>query len=361
MNDKRQKFFIKILEKLEKLEKKECVDIIKLLFEERQLWFDIIESSGLKVLIYRDHEVIYDNLSMVLVEIPQLELLPKNMIITVQDIYHKERILDIKYFISGRFRIFCLQDIGVIQEQDIKMKTQNSLNALEMLAAGIAHEIKNPLSAIDIHTQVIEKKIKNEIIALPKDFFDYIGVVKKESERLLLVVDHFLSRARKQKPILEFSEVKDIIEQTITLFQMELEQRQIKIIVSLEQVPRIFTVPAFLQQILSDIIRNAIDVLEFHETEKVIKITLRENKLKNAIIICIEDNGPGISLSVKKRIFEPYYTTKKNGTGLGLTLAKKMTQEIGGDIILKSGILGGAAFCILLPISLGQKKLPWIR
>ena len=72
MNDKRQKFFIKILEKLEKLEKKECVDIVKLLFEERQLWFDIIESSGLKLLIYRDHEVIYDNFSVILAEIPQL-------------------------------------------------------------------------------------------------------------------------------------------------------------------------------------------------------------------------------------------------------------------------------------------------
>ncbi|MGL4393917.1 MAG: sensor histidine kinase [Brevinema sp.] len=358
-NNKKDRFFKKALQTLPKLQKEELIRLSETLISERALLVELVELNPKGVIVFRGEDILYQSTQIKNLLKECNNFIPtKNHvgIISLLDIHQKDRVLEIDYQHFDIFDAFYISDVTIYQKDLSSKKTRTTLDALENLAAGISHEIKNPLSAIDIHTQLIQRQINKEVLSVPPEIEEYLSVVQHESKRLLSVLDDFLNMTRKVKPILQFSETSDIILATERVFEKECFEKNIKLEINISQVPKIFTVPNTLQQVLSDLIRNAIEALE-NKDKKIIRLTLAEDELKTNLLICIEDSGDGISASIRSKVFEPYFTTKKTGTGLGLTLVNKMVHDIGGLIIISESDLGGAAFKILLPISQGQKKL----
>ncbi|MGL4561136.1 MAG: sensor histidine kinase [Brevinema sp.] len=356
---KKERFFKKALETLPKLQKDELIRLSKMLITERSLIFRLIEMNPKGVVVYQGDTIIFESAhtTQLLKECGSFVLSKTQLgIISLIDIYQKERILDIDYQHIDNLDVFYIADITISQQDLSSQKTRKGLDALETMAAGISHEIKNPLSAIDIHTQFIQRQINKNLLSVSPDIKDYISVVQHESKRLLSILDDFLNMTRKMQPILVFTELSDIIANTGKVFEKECLQKHINFQISISQVPKIFTAPTMVQQALSDLIRNAIEALQNKE-KKIIRLTLSEDHMKNHIVIGIEDSGSGISSSIRNRVFEPYFTTKKNGTGLGLTLVNKMIHEVGGGVLMTDSELGGAFCQIFLPISKGQRQL----
>lgn len=359
MFDKKGRFLKKALHTLPKLQKKELIELCKNLIHERGFFLKIIENNSQSVIVFHNDLIIFQGTKIVelMKEIPNLHFSSKYIgLISTQDIHHRDRILNIEFIEDEENHFFYIKDLSDSYNFLTSQKVEDGLGALENLAAGIAHEIKNPLTAIDIHTQLLCREINKKKITVSNEILNYLDIVQKENARLLHILNDFMNMTRKIKPQLVFTEIKDIIYNMINVFEGEFREKNIQITTSIKQVPKIFTAPVSLQQALSDLIRNAIEALE-NVQNKQIHLSLSEDQTKNYLVIGIEDSGIGIPQNIKAKIFTPYFTTKNKGTGLGLTFVKKIIHELNGTILLKDSQLGGIACVIFLPISLGQKKL----
>lgn len=353
MFDKRRGFFQRLAQRLDKIDKNEFVEVLSLLLEERALWTALADFNPLKITVLRSGEVIYDSSGGLYARLSAR--FGSEATQTFEHPDSKNKTLTIKKVDFERYSFFYIYDAAL--EKSAEENIRSGLEALEMLAAGISHEIKNPLTAVDLHTQLIERGIKSGKIKASGEIKDYISLVKTENARLLSVLETFIGAARKRRPVFAFCEVEDAVRAIARLFEPELELKNISLALELRPVSKIFSSLEIIQQILADIFRNAIEAVGNSSIKKLC-ITLNESPQKDGLYITIEDSGTGIPLAFKKRIFEPYFTTKKTGTGLGLTLVKKMVEELGGEITVEdSTALGGAAFKIFLPISQEQKKL----
>ncbi|MGL5720822.1 MAG: two-component system sensor histidine kinase NtrB [Brevinema sp.] len=359
MFDKRRGFFQRLLKRIDKVDRAEVPEIISILLEERDLWEVLAENSPCKFTVHRDTELILDSSQGLYTAIKHLisEKSPKQTISCPAEFGQGD--LTIKKVFYKNYQITYIYPPFSSNEQE-QTAFKDSMEALEMLAAGISHEIKNPLTAIDIHTQILERSIQKGNIKVPPEIQDYIHLIKTENTRLLAVLDIFIGSMRKRRLTLTFCEIKDLILNLIKVFEGEFQEKEISLILDLDPIPKIFTSQEILQQIASDIIRNAIEALEDRETKQIV-ISLKENSTRDTICLSIEDSGQGIPANLRSRIFEPYYTTKKSGTGLGLTLVKKMVDELAGTISVEESRVGGAAFKINLPLSQGQKKLIYVN
>ncbi|MGL4676784.1 MAG: sensor histidine kinase [Brevinema sp.] len=353
---KNKRFLVKAIQALPKLSKESLIKFCKELIYEQYSLLDILETSPVAVSISFEEQLIFENSLYVQIvqEIPNIVL--KTGIQSFQDFQNIDRLFYVVRKNIENYTVVYLMELTPFFQENITTKTQDSLVALETLAAGISHEIKNPLSAIDIHTQLLLNKIHNKKITVSEDIQKYLCIVKEESDRLLSVLDIFLNITRKSKPNLLFTEISLILDKINSLLEPELSQKNIILIIKKEVVPKIFTSPYILQQIILDLLRNSIEALS-GQTHKQINISLEENNTKTHIVISIDDSGVGIGSNKIYKIFDPYFTTKMEGTGLGLTLVKKMVEELGGEIFVAKSQLGGAKFELYFPISIEQKLL----
>ncbi|MGL5956887.1 MAG: sensor histidine kinase [Brevinema sp.] len=353
---KNKRFLTKAIRALPKLSKESLIKFCKELIYEQSSLLEILELSPWAVNISYKNQVIFENslYTQITQEIPNIVL--KTGVQSFQDFQNMDRIFYVVHKSIERYTVLYLVELTQFFQENITTKTQDSLTALETLAAGISHEIKNPLSAIDIHTQVLLNKIHTKKISVSEDIQKYLYIVKEESDRLLSVLDIFLNITRKSQPNLFFTELSSILDKIQDLLEPELFQKEISLTIKKEVVPKIFTSPSIMQQILLDLLRNSIEALR-GQSNKQINISLEENKTKTHLIIAIDDSGIGIDTNLSYKIFDPYFTTKIEGTGLGLTLVKKMVEELGGEIIIAKSQLGGAKFELYFPISTDQKLL----
>ena len=360
MTNKTERFLKKTLEKLVKLDKKQLIELSKDLMYERALSSHILDNLSVAIIVYQFQSVVYTNeqYNTLSTEIP---ILPTHILQegdqVAKDIYKNNRFINIKTQTVNDFKIIYIRDKSQEITQQLDQKTRQGLDALENLAAGISHEIKNPLSAIDLHTQILQKNILSGKLKVSEEITQYLSVVQKESTRLLEVLETFLSMTRHHKPNLVFTEISEVVENAQEIFKEELDQKGILLNITEEKVPKIFTSPALLQQIILDLVRNAMEAVEEQE-EKIITINIQQSDTKNDIIISIEDTGCGIPSDIKNKIFEPYFSTKFYGTGLGLTLVNKMVKELGGWVFVENTQSHqGARFDVYLPISQDFQKL----
>lgn len=358
MVNKNSRFLKKALQALPRLSKNSLLKFCDNLIDEHYTLLTTVDKSPFAICIYKNSQVIYENIyfSNLLKTVPNIILFKDTGIHSIQDIYKKDRIFFITTTMTDELLIYYFIEQTEYFQENISNKTQESLAALENLAAGISHEIKNPLSAIDIHTQLLQYKIKTKQLSVSEEIQQYLHIVKTESNRLLSVLDTFLNMTRKSKPTLIFTETSHILETIKNLLGAELHQKNIVFHLNIDSVPKIFTSPSLLQQILLDLLRNSIEAVLNHKDKRII-LSLKENNFKTHVLFIIEDSGDGIDSSLLYKIFDPYFTTKSNGTGLGLTLVKKMTEELGGEILVNKSDLGGAKFTLCFPISTEQKLL----
>ena len=271
--------------------------------------------------------------------------------------------------------IITVDDITQQRQSEILLHRMESLAGLTNLAASVAHEIKNPLGAISIHIQLLQKavaKSRNGDGLLPDSKFmeNYLSVINDEIDRLNKIVVDFLFAVRPVQANIQLSNPDVIIEKFVDFFKPEAESRNIRIDLDLcENTPRIFLDEKLFREVIINLMQNASAAIESiasdtfstdtgnhqNDFQGIIKISSMVNSEK--YLLCFSDNGTGMHEATSSRIFEPYYTTKATGTGLGLTTVYKIIKEFRGDIQVRSSLGKGTTFTISLPVPQNGVKL----
>lgn len=286
-----------------------------------------------------------------------------------------KRILQINIFPlgeSGRIigTLIKAFDITQTYENAQKLKRAEQLASLTTLAAGVAHEIKNPLGSISIYIQLIEKIIKKNIDNLPQrynELKEYCNIIKEEIGRLEDTINSFLFSVRKLELNLEEISINSLILSTIAFLKYEIENNNINLEIKFDRDNLIMRIDErYIKQSLINIIQNAIDsILEKekitkkeknHKKEYKKEIQIKLKTVDNYALINIKDNGIGIKEDMMQKIFEPYFTTKRHGTGLGLTNVARIIEAHNGNINVESKYGKGTEVIIKLPLLWENQK-----
>ncbi|MCL2761826.1 MAG: ATP-binding protein [Treponema sp.] len=244
-----------------------------------------------------------------------------------------------------------IEDITEKRNREIQLRRAENLASLTTLAAGVAHEIKNPLGSISIHLQLLQKSAK---IEQPNALIDkYFGILNEEVDRLNRIVVDFLFAVRPMTLDLRKENINPIITEIAEFIKTELEQSNIHLLLELdEKLPPALIDERCMKQVFLNLIKNAKSAMPTGGL-----LTIAAMEADNEIRISICDTGIGISEENLKKIFEPYFTTRDNGTGLGLTLVYKIIREHQGEISVESREGGGTNFEILLPVYRKERRM----
>lgn len=226
--------------------------------------------------------------------------------------------------------------LNKMQEMERQLHQAERLSAMGRLAAGVAHEIRNPLNAISMASQRLERNNIDRLTA----------VIRDEIRRLNRIIEDFISFAKTRK--MEFSQhnIMDILQEIVLLTEEELESEGVTIKILRNDSPLMISMDFDkLKQAIFNIFRNA---MESMSNEGAIDLSA-EPKGKDWISLKISDTGSGLTTEEIEKIFNPDYTTKDKGLGLGLTLAHEIIKGHGGDIQVQSQPGQGTTFEILLP------------
>jgi signal transduction histidine kinase len=259
-----------------------------------------------------------------------------------------------------------LQDVTSARDKQARSAQAEKIASLLTLTAGVAHEIKNPLNSLSIHAQLLERAVSDfsEHARAPSaNAVDRIGrsceVIREEVERLRKCVDDFIDAARPRRPDFSLQSINRVVEAVVQMASLELEERNIRIETVLDsEVPLLPIDEKQFQQALRNLLRNAMEAIDSaRRPPENRRIVLRTALGGEAVTLEVTDNGCGIPQSELSKVFEPYYTTKFNGSGLGLMAVSRIVREHGGFIAVNSTDGEGTTFTIDLPVLNPRIKL----
>ncbi|MEX2445440.1 MAG: ATP-binding protein [Alkalispirochaeta sp.] len=252
-----------------------------------------------------------------------------------------------------RGNILQLVDISEKRGREARLRRAESLASLTTLAAGVAHEIKNPLGSIGIHNQLIQKMVSQLDPEEAERINSYLTVIDEEIERLNRIVVDFLFAVRPMDTKLEDGNLNSLISDLLGFVQYELEQAGIEVVRDLDdQLPQLKLDPKYFKQATMNLVKNAISAMP---DGGMLRVTTQ--KRGDQVLLRMSDNGVGMSPEVRDKIFEPYFTTKDFGSGIGLTLVYKVVKEHMGDISVISKEGHGTTFTITLPLPQREQQL----
>jgi len=263
--------------------------------------------------------------------------------------------------------IITIDDITEKRTQEVLLHRMESLASLTNLAASVAHEIKNPLGAISIHIQLLQKAVKKAregdgLLPDQKFMENYLAVINEEIDNLNKIVIDFLFAVRPVQAQMTLSDPNELVKKFAEFFKAEFDSKNVTIQLHLcENCPRLMLDEKLFREVIVNIGQNALAAIvtrfasknsSEEKSDEVMKGELViESAIKNdKYYLTIADNGCGMDEKTVSHIFEPYFTTKANGTGLGLTMVYKIIKEFRGDIDVNSVLGHGTAFTITLPV-----------
>jgi signal transduction histidine kinase len=233
-----------------------------------------------------------------------------------------------------------------LSETRAEVARQEKLASLGVLAAGVAHEIRNPLTAIKFRLFSLKK-------SLPPEFAENedAGVIASELNRLERIVRDFLQFARPSEPALVEVSVQRMLREVADLLRPQLEKEVIALKVEDSAEAWVRADLQQIKQVLINLVRNSADSIE---RNGVIVLRLGQEpafsrKGSPAVVVEVADNGKGIPPEVRKRLFDPFFTTKEGGTGLGLPIAARIVERHGGELRYQTDARRGTTFSIVLP------------
>ena len=248
---------------------------------------------------------------------------------------------------EGRIQgnILLIQDVTERKNRESRLRRAESLASLTTLAAGVAHEIKNPLGSIGIHIQLIQRSLKNPTPSALDSVRTDLEIINEEISRLNGIVVDFLFAVRPMDTNLILGSVGKVLVELVSFLSLELEQAHIKVRLELDSGDDTVLIDErFLKQAFLNIVKNSLHAMP---TGGI--LTVATKRTPDTYDVMITDTGVGISEEHLEKIFEPYFTTKDFGSGLGLTLVYKIIKEHGGEIRVSSKPSAGTTVTIQFP------------
>ncbi|HVV72944.1 MAG TPA: ATP-binding protein [Verrucomicrobiae bacterium] len=231
--------------------------------------------------------------------------------------------------------------------QDTSQSTaEEKRDLLERLLARLAHEIRNPLSSLDVHVQLLDEDLTTLVPAMKETFSPRLQIIRGELHRLESIVSQFLRLTGPSALELEEVDVSRLINHVCDLLRPEAKARGIDVVASLPgTLPTLQADPVRLTQALVNLVINAIQAVEHAGRVEVIASVPGD-----MLSIAVRDSGPGSPQEKVGALFDPFFTTKAEGHGLGLWIAQQIVTGHGGRLVAQNGEAGGAVFTLMLPL-----------
>lgn len=253
---------------------------------------------------------------------------------------------------SIRGNMVYIEDLTQVRNEEARLKRMESLASLTTMAAGVAHEIKNPLASMSIHLQLMNRKLQSKHLDI-KEIREAVSILEEETGRLNNILSDYLFTLRPPESHLNPGNINILLQELLQFLRFEFEEASVKTVLLLDKsIPLMPIDESSMKRALLNLIKNALEAMPDGG-----ELKLETRKEKEGISIEIADTGMGIAKDIQGKIFEPYFTTRDSGSGLGLTVVYKVVREHGGDLHMDSHPGRGTIFRIMLPLLQSEKKL----
>jgi len=249
--------------------------------------------------------------------------------------------------------LFTMMDITRARELEQLLHTRDKMTSLGRIAAGMAHEIRNPLSGININLKGLAK-----IVAAGgrgDDAREIIDALHVSSQKIEDVVKRVMDFAKPNDPRFVLADANHPVREAMNLAEVSLRKNKISLETDLAgDLPRCFMDPRLIEQVVLNLINNASDALRDEGKPGTIRVTTR--RVRHSVLLTVDDSGPGVPAHDRSKIFDPFYTTRTDGAGIGLSISSRIITDHGGSLSVSDGSLGGAQFLITIPIQEGNRQ-----
>ncbi|MFH2064336.1 MAG: ATP-binding protein [Pseudomonadota bacterium] len=243
-----------------------------------------------------------------------------------------------------------IEDIGQthakLEESQEHLVQSKRLAMVGKLAAGVAHSVRNPLTSVKMRLFTLERSLR-----LTQEQKEDLDVISEEIRHIDTILRNFLEYARPPKLNFQSNSPSDVVDHTIQLLKHRMESYRIDISIDRRQkLPNVMLDSDQLKEVLVNLIINSCEAMGENGKITIVEDWIQEGPYHGRAVIRIQDNGPGIPPELKDKIFEPFFSTKEEGSGLGLSIAKRIVEEHGGELKTESQDGPGAVFTIIMPI-----------
>ena len=246
-----------------------------------------------------------------------------------------------------------------LQDRDRMLEAQREeliraerLATIGKMSAQITHELRNPLSSIGLNAELVEEDLRSG--ADPEEAIALLRAIGREVDRLTDVTEQYLRFARLPKPELESENLVDVVRGLLSFMAEEISGRGIRVVAELEPLPSVRIDENQIRQALMNIIRNASEAIsgDKRDASGAVTGTIQVSTVRapGSVSVVVSDTGPGVPEDMVAKIFDPFYSSKENGTGLGLALVHQIITEHGGTVECESRVGHGTTFTLTLPL-----------
>ncbi|ADY13106.1 two-component system sensor histidine kinase NtrB [Sphaerochaeta globosa] len=247
--------------------------------------------------------------------------------------------------------VVMFSDVTEHNANEARLRRSENLASMTTMAAGVAHEIKNPLAAMAIHLQLLRKAFGRKESLTLDDAQRYLDVLDEEISRLNSIVVDFLFAVRPMDTRLRLAQITRTLEEVTNFVMPELSEHHVRMKLDLPtSLPKLEFDEHLIKQALLNLIKNAMNAMEGGGM-----IILQVRHDQNQVLLKVIDTGIGMDEQTQQKIFEPYFTTKATGTGLGLTVVYKIMKEHKGDITVQSKLGEGTTFTLYFPVPKSER------
>jgi signal transduction histidine kinase len=250
-------------------------------------------------------------------------------------------LFDAQGALQGAISLFT--DLTAVVALEDQLRLKDSLARLGELTAGLAHEFRNGLATIHGYARLIDPS------QVPAAYAPYVQAIRDETDTLGRVVGNFLNFARPEQPTMMPVDVGGLVERTLEELRPDVDARG-GVLTAAGEFGTVSGDEILFRQALVNLVRNAVQACAESRVAPRILVEGRVDRAEGALRLIVSDNGPGVPVDLRDKVFQPFFTTKGDGTGLGLALVQKIVVTHNGRITVSTSKQGGAAFQIVLPL-----------